>query len=152
MMSLLVALDGSVQGKFAWAGLIGVGLNTMGASSAAGAGADGGSGDMDEEAKVGCIAKAPAEAAKSFPVRRPPPAAPAADNEAALGKWPSAGGCAAMCGGATICDRVFARSLRVSARSNICECDGGSSICEVSRRSGTASSPEGARSTTPAAA
>ena len=63
MMSLLVALDGSVQGKFAWAGLIGVGLNTMGASSAAGAGADGGSGDMDEEAKVGLLAEAP---------RRPP--------------------------------------------------------------------------------
>ena len=35
-----------------WDGLIGEGLNRMGASSAAGAGADGGSGDMDEEAKV----------------------------------------------------------------------------------------------------
>ena len=49
-----------------WDGLIGVGLSRMGALSAAGAGADGGSGDMDEEAMVGCIAKAPAEAAKSF--------------------------------------------------------------------------------------
>ena len=146
MTSILVALDESAQGKFAWAGLIGVGLNTLGVSTAAGSGKGDCAGDMHEEAKAGCIAKAPAEAAKSFAERPPPLAAPASGNEAALGKWPSAGGCAAMCGGATMC----------GGRPRICEVSrrmgGGPIICEVSRRSGTAPSPEGAGSTTPAAA